>query len=55
MALFYASIPFMVLGVAVAVAPLMIAIKHELRLGQYSGVVRAGVAVDTYEVVSKAS
>jgi hypothetical protein len=55
MALFYASIPFMVLAVAVAVAPLMIAMKHELRLGQYPGVVRAEVEADTYEVVSKAS
>jgi len=55
MALLYASIPFMVLGVAIAVAPLLFAIRHELRLGQGPDVAEAVVQADTYQVVSQAS
>jgi hypothetical protein len=55
MALFYASIPFMVLGVAIAVAPLLLAIKNELRLGQAPNIATSPVEADTYQVVSQAS
>jgi hypothetical protein len=54
MALFYASIPFMVLGVAIAVVPLLFAMRDELRLGQVPNVVAAPVEPDTYQVVSQA-
>jgi hypothetical protein len=35
MALFYISIPFMLLGVAVAVVPLLWAIRHESNAGEF--------------------
>jgi hypothetical protein len=41
MALFYISIPFMILGVAIAVVPLLFAIRHDARLSQYAGVATA--------------
>jgi hypothetical protein len=55
MALFYISIPFMILGVAVAVVPLLAAIRHDVRMGQYAQVATVIPESSADTVESKAS
>jgi hypothetical protein len=55
MALLFASVPFMVLAVAVAVAPLIMAIVHEHRRNEFKALVPVTVNRDVRSELPKAA